>query len=530
VTETQEAVDELVARVYAAAAKPDSHVSRARALERILDDLGVHIDDPAWTDGRDVIGAAYERLVPGSARRALGQFFTPMWIGRLMSRWLLEDDPKFLFDPGCGSGALLAAAAQERAGATRLVGIDVDKRAIAMARANATVRRIGNLELRQGDFLRDDPSERPAAIVCNPPYTRHHDLTAAAKRDIHERFAKRLDVRFSQLASLHVLFLVRALEVAAGSARLAFLTPAHWLDMSYAKAVKTLLLDKAHVETVVSFPSDELVFDHALTTAAITFIRKGVDGALPTRVVTLKRGTPEEVAAALADPEIGTTVKLKSGLKWSRPRAASSGVRLDALANVRRGLATGCNSFFVLSDKRRRELALNNSYLLPCAATPRLFPSDEIGDLELEALPENAPRWLLNASRRFRRGPLADYLAEGENDGVPDRHLAMQRERTGRPWFRLELVTAPILFSYFNRRRARFVRNRAGAIPLNNWLLVTPKPGVDADALFAILSQPIDSRLKENRRVYGNGLWKLEPSELRALRLPPMADKLRPRP
>ncbi|HEV3484668.1 MAG TPA: hypothetical protein VG106_04630, partial [Vicinamibacterales bacterium] len=35
----------------------------------------------------------------------------------------------------------------------------------------------------------------------------------------------------AELASMHVLFLLRALEVAADDARIAFLTPAHWLDM-----------------------------------------------------------------------------------------------------------------------------------------------------------------------------------------------------------------------------------------------------------------------------------------------------------
>src|SRR5258707_7676243 len=76
------AIDQLVERVRSRAAYArDPEVVRA-AFTSVLADLGVRPGDPAWTDGRDVIGAAYERLLSGRERRALGQFFTPLPIGR----------------------------------------------------------------------------------------------------------------------------------------------------------------------------------------------------------------------------------------------------------------------------------------------------------------------------------------------------------------------------------------------------------------------------------------------------------------
>src|SRR5262249_31731283 len=91
-------------------------------------------------------------------------------------------------------------------------------------------------------------------------------------------------------------------------------------------------------------------------------------------------------------------------------------------------------------------------------------------------------------------------------------YLAARRK----PWHRQEQRGAsPILFTYFNRDAPRFVRNRCGAVPLNNWLIVEPADGIDADALFRSLqSESVQKQLLEGRRVYGGGLWKLEPSEL----------------
>jgi adenine-specific DNA-methyltransferase len=518
------AVDELVARVLATAGTTADPSRLREVFARVLTDLEVGRGDPAWTDGRDVVGAAYERLLSGRARRTLGQFFTPLPIGRAMAQWLLADKPRLLLDPGCGSGSLLAAAAHERKSSMRLLGLDIDPLAIAMAEKNGALRAIDRLELRCANFLTDVINERPDAIICNPPYTRHQALSAIEKETIHAGFTERLGVEFSQLASLHVLFLVRALEVAADSARLAFLTPAHWLDMSYAERVKELVLKNAHIEAIVEFPAQELVFEHAITTATVTLIRKGdANRRAGTRMVRAKSTSREDIAAVLQDPDAGAPVTLTSSKKWSRisHRVNRQGVRLDEVAHVRRGAATGCNAFFVLSDQDRRLHGLNLCSLRPCVASPRVVTVDEIDTAAMAALPDSAPRWLLAPSRARLGGPLERYLLRADALGVHERYLVKQRIAAGRAWWAVEAdFEAPILFSYFNRERPRFVRNRVGGVPLNNWLVIQPHRGIDPDALFAALSEPgVRRGLRNDSRRYGNGLWKLEPSELKRIRL-----------
>lgn len=530
------AVEDLVVRVREQAGETADPTALKAAFRLVLADLGVEAGDPAWADGRDVVGAAYERLIAGSERRTLGQFFTPLWVGRVMARWLLAEPTTLLLDPGCGSGSLLAAAAEERNDLnTRLLGIDVDPLAVEMARSTYAVRDIINAELRVGDFLLDELEDQPTAVLCNPPYTRHHAIDASTKTAIHAGFTGRLNVEFSQLSSLHVLFLVRALEVAADDARLAFVTPAHWLDTNYSRKVKQFLLERADVEAIVGFPANDLLFDHAVTTATITFIRKRMDKEDPPKVTRLLRATTadvDEISAAIADPEQGEKVVLASTRKWSHPRAVKrdGGVRLDQLAHVRRGAATGCNAFFVISDETRREWQLTSSYLTMCAASPRLFPASEIDEAAFAALSSTAPRWLFTPSREWYYGPMYDYMQYGLAEfGLLERHLIKQRVKAGRKWWTAEIVSAPILFSYFNRPRGRFVRNLIDAVPLNNWLAVQPKDGVDADELFTVLQDSaVVDRLSEQSRRYGNGLWKLEPGELRAVVLPPSAKELLP--
>ena len=534
-SDARTAIDELVARVQRRAADLDA--DPRQALELVLDALDVAPGDPAWADGRDVVGEAYEALVPTASRRALGQFFTPLWAARPMAEWLLAEPADLLLDPGCGSGSLLIGAAHARGDSpTRLLGLDIDPLALRLAQATRHVRRIEALELRQANFLLDDLPERPQAIICNPPYTRHQAVAADVKAAIHEGLTARLGREFSQLASMHVLFLLHALEVSADDARIAFLTPAHWLDMNYARKVKALLLERAHVEAIVSFPVEDRVFDHAVTTAGVTLIRKGGRGDRPTRVVRLSssRAGENELRTAITAAAPHRAVVLRNQDKWSRaqPRTARHAVTLGDLAHVRRGIATGCNAFFVLSEARRRELAIDVDDVIPCIASPRHFAGAELRLVDLYAMHDTVPRWLLRITKAPRSGPLARYLRRGRSKefGVLERTLTRQRVKAGRRWFEVELdISAPILFRYLNTSSARFVRNRALAAPLNNWLVIQPKPGVAADALFDVLEQLSDSSaLREDSRHYGNGLWKLEPLELRELPLPGAARGLKP--
>ncbi len=452
-----------------------------------------------------------------------------------MAEWLLAEPADLVLDPGCGSGSLLIGAAQARGQApTRLLGLDVDPLALDMARVTSHVRGIDRLELRHTNFLLDDVPERPQAVICNPPYTRHQAVPSKIKAAIHEGLTTRLGPGFSRLASMHVLFLLRALEVSSDQARIAFLTPAHWLDMNYARKIKALLLERAHVETIVTFPVEGRVFEHARTTAGVTLIRKGTRSGHPTRLVRLSSahaGEAELRTAFTADVP-HRSVLLCSQDKWSRSQtsATTNGIVLGDLARVRRGIATGCNAFFVVSEERRRELGIGLDDVVPCTASPRHFVGDELRSVDLSAMDDTVPRWLLRLTKAPHSGPLALYLERGRSEfGVLERTLTRQRVKAGRQWFEVELnIPAPILFCYLNRSSPRFVRNHALAAPLNNWLVIQPNPGVDADALFGVLQQVSNSpSLREGSRHYGTGLWKLEPLELRELPLPAAARSLK---
>lgn len=527
VREAKAIIEDLVAQTRQQATDPSDPESLRAAFATVLEQLEIDPDELlAWQDGTDIVGGAYERILTGEQRRAAGQFYTPFWAGDLMAGWIFQEPRKLAADPGVGSGALLITAARHpKRGKARLLGVDLDPLAATMLKMNAVIRDIDGLDAQVGNFLLDDLTEQPDAITCNPPYSRHHDIPADDKVAIHEGFEKRLGLTLSRLAALHALFLVRALEVSAPGARLAFITPSDWLDVNYGRKVKEYALENATVEAIVLLEAEHLFFDGVLTTAAITFIRneKAPKGH-KTKILRLTRDLPAPAAVLkqLASGDGVEEIELSASEKWSRPKATTrKGIRLGDLARVRRGIATGSNSFFVISERQRHKLLLSKRDLRPCLTSPRVFTGTELTKEALESFDLDVPRWVLNKTDEnaiYDDTPLGNYLRYGRDElKVHEGYLASKRK----PWYAPEQRgDCPILFSYFNRARPRFVRNHVNAVPLNNWLIIEPKEGVDPDVLYeALTSKAAMAQLEERARVYGGGLWKLEPSELSEIRL-----------
>jgi SAM-dependent methyltransferase len=85
----------------------------------------------------------------------------------LLARLSVRRAARRVLDLGCGGGvqALLAARHAER-----VVGVDLNPRALAFARFNACVNGIGNVEWREGDLFAPVAGERFDLVVSNPPY------------------------------------------------------------------------------------------------------------------------------------------------------------------------------------------------------------------------------------------------------------------------------------------------------------------------------------------------------------------------
>ncbi len=90
-------------------------------------------------------------VIPASSAFGTGEHATTAMSLRLLERLTREWKNSWsLADLGTGSGILALAA--ERFGAGRVVGIDIDPKAISVAKANARLNKIDNVDFKLGDL------------------------------------------------------------------------------------------------------------------------------------------------------------------------------------------------------------------------------------------------------------------------------------------------------------------------------------------------------------------------------------------
>ena len=121
--------------------------------EPVLQTLARHVARFNWAEAPpDTAATLYESVIPPEERRQLGEYYTPVWLARVMVQELVEDPlNQRVLDPACGSGTFVAEAVSHFITAARaanwepwevlnrlreaVTGIDVHPVAVHLARA-----------------------------------------------------------------------------------------------------------------------------------------------------------------------------------------------------------------------------------------------------------------------------------------------------------------------------------------------------------------------------------------------------------
>lgn len=501
-------------------------------------------------------GELYSALIPQSQRRRIGQFWTNEQIAEWMVAWLLQPHPRYLADIGCGAGNFLLKAAQhlkKTNGTTALYGCDISPLLLNVTQAAFLMRRGACPELSR----RDAPSAWPVlaaqnyldaalpaeadAVICNPPYTRHHHIAPVLKDALQAFFKMRLHIDVSRQGTLAFYFLLKLIAEMPDGACAAVIVPMEVLDARYGKAARRVLCQHTTLSAIIHFSPQMNAFHKVDVGASILLFRKGYEKQNQVRHLTLcALPTGDELLSCLEanhpekrDLPFGSLVvqpqdDLIEVPKWfsiATPELSNgdwqnSGlvVPLKALAKVVRGIATGANEFFVLTTQQVRQHSLE-SYVVRTLHRNREIQDIILDEARWQALSEEGKCvWLLylNSEEVSGHPQLRAYLEQGEARGYHRRSLVQTRKK----WYAMEQRDVPaIFFTILTRGNPRFILNRARVRPLNMFSLIYPNRYVtDADAteiLWALLNSNFSlSRLHSVSRTYGGNTLKVEPREL----------------
>ena len=471
------------------------------------------------------------------AFREKGQFWTPEWVAEAMVGYIAQNDPGHIFDPAVGAGAFIRAAkniAAEFHSEIRFLGTELDPRELEKALYNGlSPEDLAHVELT--DFILNPPKGPFKAIVANPPYIRHHRLSAAIKEELRRISASILGVTLDGRAGLHIYFLIRALQLLDKQGRLAFIMPADTCEGVFSTTLWNWIANNYRLDAVVTFDPIASPFPKVDTNPMILMISNkpprqkffwakcivGPTNALRRWTVSSFKDTDSE---DLEVRERDLIEGLSTGLSRVPTNKDSSTPTLGKTARVMRGIATGCNDFFFLRRERARKLKIPGQYLIPAVGRTRDIGGNEVSHETIEYLDKKGRPTLLfspdGLSKKDFPQAVQDYLDYGEDIGVHKKSLISTR----RPWYKMETRTPPpILFAYLGRRNARFIRNRAGVVPLTGFLCVYPHRDDQEfiERLWQALQHPETiANLALVGKSYGGGAIKVEPRSLERLPIP----------
>jgi len=531
------------------------------------------VDDPA-----EEIGRLFEVITPQESRRKLGQFRTPATIADLMADWLIQDGTETVLDPGMGACALSAAAYREKQEKvdepplSDIYGADINELALVMGATSLTLMDHGdphNLQI--ADFLDlelDDVDGEVDAVISNPPYSRHHELDEEYKQKVNSQAERELGRDVSALSPMYAYFYYHAAQFLSDGGRMSFITPSEFLETSYGESLKQFLLDEFDINALVLFDRDDTSkFDEAMTTSLVSFLEKpnGTDENELTQIVRVD-GDPseEELLAAVSGDVEGETDwgfvnvvrqdELEPDHKWTSlfdplDIDTSGLTELSEMATVNRGIATGKNSYFCLTQEEVDEWGIDEQYLSKIIRNSRSVPGYDyvegdwqeerehggevwvlyhLTELDVDEVRQSIPNdtdrnatlatYADGESETEEETPaVVEYLQHGMSDEVQahDGYLARNRN----PWYVVDRRDPPeIVLTYMSRGGTRFIKNETDARNLSNLHGMYINVEMDEQqqkALLAYLNSEFASEVvRRSGRTYSSGMDKIEPNEM----------------
>lgn len=437
--------------------------------------------------------------------------FTPRRLADAMVQAIRQGTDQTWLEPSCGRGVFLEAIHAAGVSESRILGIDLDSQACSTG-AHGRV-------LRGMDFVgwSSRAHRRFDCVVGNPPFI----AIGRLPEPFQSRAASVTDLAghaIGRRANLWYAFVLRAIRLLRRGGHLALLLPAACEYANYcALGRKQITRQFSRVDIVRSrIPLFETVQEGS---AVLVCQGKGGESHL------FRRHVVADVNAAID--------RLKSlrktGARLCRPHGGRQNhnvTRFGDVMTVHLGGVTGDADFFVLTEKKRRGLALPVKSVRPVVSRARHLGAACIDRRAWKSLRDKGERvWLFRPSKGVRAlRAVRTYCRLTIEAGGCQRERYKVRNRT--PWYWTKLP----------RRPDAFISGMTGNAP---WMCFNEMRGLNAtNTLYAVrfrrrftrteryawalslLTTPAVQQLRRMTRIYADGLRKIEPGQLAELELP----------
>ncbi|MFC2050787.1 Eco57I restriction-modification methylase domain-containing protein, partial [Chloroflexota bacterium] len=293
-------------------------------------------------------------------------------------------DEKITFlDPAIGTGSFYSALLRTfPAGRiSKAEGYEIDSRYADIA---ARLWKEPALTLHFTDFTKATSprakKDRFNLIICNPPYVRHHHIDNEEKAHLKLKAMQVTGISLNGLSGLYCYFIALAHAWMTRNGIAGWLIPNEFMYVNYGQALKQYFTNSVTLLRIHRFDPNDLQFSDALVSSTVVWFQKAKPQENQSFEFTYggtlaKPKTSKRVSLTQIRKEAEWRFLFKPAIARNHPSVAT---KLGDLFAIKRGLATGDNSFFILSRQQIEEYRLPTEVFRPILPSPRYMQANEI--------------------------------------------------------------------------------------------------------------------------------------------------------
>lgn len=483
-------------------------------------------------------------------KKQIGAYYTPQRAARLLVTWALRTEKETLLEPSFGGCGFLAAAHRRLHELDcldpldQLFGYDIDERAFHELQDLFTEYRDDprlKQHFKQKNFLLAKPDSVPRfnAVVGNPPYISYHSMNER-QREIARASTRESNYCLDQTASLWAYFVLHALNFLKPGGRIAWILPGSLLQTEYASSVRSIV--SKQFERAIALQLNERLFleegteENSVILLADGWSQEESSDSLEVGYVATLNDLEKTVNAWQHEDWKGSRYDCRVGfaLMENDTEKALSLIEdklrvrsLGHLANIRIGIVTGANDFFVINKERADANDLERGDLKYILPKFRLAPGLSLTEADFDAAYDDNERCLL--ADGSVNGEAGKRLAAYFDTFDSEKKKANATFKKRGDWRQPDDAFKPdAFFPYMHQNGPRLVLNDAGVNSTNtihriyfeNDLLDEVDSTTQRKVLtISMLSTYSQLSAEMEGRAYGSGVLKHEPSEARRIKL-----------
>jgi len=438
--------------------------------------------------------------------------YTPATLADAIVEAVYGSNSERWLEPSCGNGAFLEALSRKGLSRKYITAVDLDERRGSADGLAMVKRGVDFLEWAERRDMQFD------TIVGNPPYVRISELQGP----LRVRASATLQpsgCRIGMRGNYWYAFLCASLPLLRIGGSLAFVLPAAWDYADYAKEFRSNIY--LWFKSVRVFRCLKPLFPD-VQEGVVVLVCQGW-GKGPGNLRRSEHSSLTDLASALQanSDKKGLHCEVENQADYSRVTVAV-GEKMDIWI----GAVTGDVEYFLFTDERRRELGIPTEACHPVLSRTRHLPAAVINRGVWESLRATGERiWIFRPAGELVDHPaVRRYLELARDVGGCDRGAFKVRKRD--PWFQVRLPPTPHAFlSGISTDGPWLALCSMRCLTATNALYIVrfrDRLSLEERAAWGISMVTSVAAINWKRlvRTYPGGLKKIEPGDLRKIKIP----------